>query len=148
MQFEKRIDQAASSLFELQKKKSSNLSIFRNWVKASCLKKELLYSLEEVKLERYIFLIYSHLSNKRGDTLIAFDFFPPSMFNDFLDFFHPPLLVYCSYELVFPKKSQPPCLFQPPHLLTQELLHPLHVYSSLLSYLRDESTQNRFKLSF
>jgi len=40
---------------------------------------------------------YSHLSNKRGVTLIDFEkkihpprTFPPSMFIDFLDFFHPP----------------------------------------------------------
>jgi hypothetical protein len=41
----------------------------------------------------------------------------PSMFIDFFDFFHPPLLVYCSYVLVFSKKSHPPHLFQPPWLL-------------------------------
>ena len=34
-----------------------------------------------------------------------------------LDFFHPPPLVYCSYVLVFSKKSHPPRLFQPPQLL-------------------------------
>ena len=62
------------------------------------------------------------LSNKRGHTVI-----------DFLDFFHPPL-IYCSYVLVFSKKSHHPCLFQPPRLLIQELLHPLQVYSSLLGY--------------
>jgi hypothetical protein len=46
------------------------------------------------------------------------------------------LLVYCSYVvLVFLKISHPPCLFQPLHLLIYELLHPLHVYSSLLSYI-------------
>jgi hypothetical protein len=43
-------------------------------------------------------------------------------------------LVYCNYVLVFPKKSHRPHLFQPPHFLIQELLHPLHVYSSLLGY--------------
>ena len=62
--------------------------------------------------------------------------FSPSKFVDFLGFFHPPLLVYCSYVLVFSKKSHPPTrsLFQSPHLLIQELLHPLHVYSSHLGY--------------
>ena len=48
--------------------------------------------------------------------------FSPSMFIDFLDFFHPPLLIYCSYciyVLVFSKKSHPPCLF------ILQLLHPL-----------------------
>ena len=42
---------------------------------------------------------------------------PPSTFIDSLDFFHPPLLVYQSYVLVFDKKSHPPRLFQPPCLL-------------------------------
>ena len=44
---------------------------------------------------------YSHLSNKRGGKLIDFEkkfhpprTFPPSTFIDFLDFFHPRLLVY------------------------------------------------------
>ena len=41
---------------------------------------------------------------------------PPSAFIDFLDFFHPPLHVYCIYVLVFSKKSQPPRLFQSPRL--------------------------------
>ena len=61
--------------------------------------------------------MYAHLSNKRGNMLI-----------DFLDFFHPPLLVYCSYVLVFSKKSHPP------RLLILQLLHPLHVYSNLHGY--------------
>jgi hypothetical protein len=83
--------------------------------------------------------IYSHLSNKRGVTLIDFEkkiqpprTFPPSTFIDFLDFFHPPLHVYCIYVLVFPKNptlhvysnlhvfatiALPPRLFQPPRLL-------------------------------
>ena len=51
--------------------------------------------------------------------------FPPSTFIDFLNFFHPSLLVYCSYVLVFSKKitpstfidfatfAPPPRLFQP-----------------------------------
>merc|ERR1712016_506318 len=89
---------------------------------------------------------YSHLSNKRGGTLIDFGkkfhpphTFPPSTFIDFLDFFHPPLLVYCIYVLVFSKKSHPPRLFQPPRLLILQLLHPLHVYSNLHGYQRDES---------
>ena len=45
---------------------------------------------------------YSHLSNKREGTLTDFGkkihppcTFPPSTFIDFLDLFHPPLLVYC-----------------------------------------------------
>ena len=38
------------------------------------------------------------------------------MFTDFLDFFHPPPLVYYSYVLVFSKKP------------------PLHVYSNLHGY--------------
>ena len=82
--------------------------------------------------------MYSHLSNKRGVTLIDFEkkfhpprTFPPSTFIDFLDFFHPPLLVYCIYVLDFSKNSHPPRLFQTLHLLILQLLHPLHVYSNL-----------------
>ena len=66
---------------------------------------------------------YSHLSNKRDVTLTDFDKFhppqknPPSTFIDFLDFFHPPLLVYWSYVLVFFPKNP-----------------TLHVYSSLHVY--------------
>ena len=50
--------------------------------------------------------LYSHLSNKREVTLTDFEkkihppqTFPPSTFIDFLDFFHPPLLVYYCSEL-------------------------------------------------
>ena len=57
---------------------------------------------------------YSHLSNKRGVTLIDFEkkihpprTFPPSTFIDFLDFFHPPLHVFCIYILVFFQKIPP-----------------------------------------
>ena len=46
------------------------------------------------------FDVYSHLSNKREVTLTDFErkihpprTFQPSTFIDFLDFFHPPLLV-------------------------------------------------------
>ena len=46
------------------------------------------------------------------------------------------------YVLVFFKKSHPPRLFQPPRLIIQELLHPLHVFSSLLGYQRDESSRS------
>ena len=60
--------------------------------------------------------------------------FPLSTFIDFLDFFHPPRHVYCIYVLFFSKKSHPPRLFQPPHLLILLLLHSLHVYSSLHGY--------------
>ena len=84
---------------------------------------------------------YSHLSNKREVMLTDFEkkihpppTFLPSTSIDFLDFFHPPLLVYCSYVLVFSKKSHPPRLFQPPRLLILQLLHPLQVYSNLLVY--------------
>ena len=49
---------------------------------------------------------YSHLSNKRGVTLIDFEkkfhpprTFPPSTFINFLELFHPPLLVYCIYVI-------------------------------------------------
>ena len=84
---------------------------------------------------------YSHLSNKRGGTLIDFEkkihpprTFPPSTFIDFLDFFHPPLHAYFIYVLVFSKKSHPPRLFQPPRLLILQLLHSLHVYSNLHCY--------------
>ena len=94
----------------------------------------------------------SHLSNKRGVTLIDFEkkfhpprTFPPSMFIDFLDFFHPPLHVYCIYVLVFSKKFHPPRLFQPQRLLILQLLHSLHVYSNLHGYQRDESS---FKMVF
>ena len=59
---------------------------------------------------------------------------PPSTFIDFLDFFHPPLHVYCIYVLVFSKKSHPPRLFQPPRLLILQLLHPLYIYSNLHGY--------------
>ena len=85
--------------------------------------------------------VYSHLSNKRGVTLIDFEkkihpprTFLPSTFIDFLDFFHPPLNVYCIYILVFSRKSHPPRLFQPPRLLILQLLHPLHDYSNLHGY--------------
>ena len=68
--------------------------------------------------------VYSHLSNKREVMLTDFEkkiyppcTFSPSTFIDFLDFFHPPLLVYCNYVLVFSKKSHPPRLFQPQRLL-------------------------------
>ena len=37
---------------------------------------------------------------------------PPSTFIDFLDLFHPPLLVYCIYLLVVSKKSHPPRLLK------------------------------------
>ena len=74
---------------------------------------------------------YSHLSNKRGVTLIDFEkkinpprTFPPSTFIDFSDFFHPPLHVYCIYILVFSKKSHPPRLFQPARLVIWQILHP------------------------
>ena len=83
---------------------------------------------------------YSHLSNKREVTLTDFEKFhppqknPPSTFIDFLDFFHPPLLVSYIYVLVFSKKSHPPCLFQPPRLVIWQLFHPLHVYSNLQAY--------------
>ena len=53
------------------------------------------------------------------------------MFIDFLDFFHPPLHIYCSYAsyvLVFSKK------YHPPRFLILQLLYPLHVYSNLHSY--------------
>ena len=52
---------------------------------------------------------YSHLSNKCEVTLSNFEKAtlhkknPPSMFIDFLDFFHPLLLVYWNYVLFFPK---------------------------------------------
>ena len=80
--------------------------------------------LRSVRSVPYIFYyLYSHLSNKREVTLTDFEKFhppqknPPSTFIDFLDFFHPPLHVYCIYVLVFSKKSHPPRLFQPPRLL-------------------------------
>ena len=67
---------------------------------------------------------YSHLSNKHEVMLTDFEkkihhpcTFPPSTFIDFLDFFHPPLLIYCIHVLVFfPKNSN------------------LQVYSNLLVY--------------
>ena len=60
--------------------------------------------------------------------------FPPSTIIDCLDFFHPPLHVYCVYVIVFSKKSHPTRLFQPPRLLILQLLHSLHVYSNLHGY--------------
>ena len=55
---------------------------------------------------------YSHLSNKRRVTPIDFEKKnPPSTVIELLYFFHPPLLVYSSYVLVFSKKSHPPRLF-------------------------------------
>ena len=83
---------------------------------------------------------YSHLSNKREVTLTDFEKFhppkkkSPSTFIDFLNFFHPPLLVYYGYGLVFSKKSHPPCLFQPRRLVIWQLLHPLQVYFNLHVY--------------
>ena len=44
--------------------------------------------------------------------LLILIFFPPSTVIDFLDFFHPPLLVYCIYVLDFSKNSHPPRLSQ------------------------------------
>ena len=59
----------------------------------------------------------------------------PSTFVEFLDFFHPPLLVYYSYILgFFYKKSHPPRLFQPPFLPILKPLHHLHIYSNLHVY--------------
>ena len=48
--------------------------------------------------------MYSHLSNKRRDMLIDFDFFRPSTFIDFLDFFppsNPRLLQLCTSFFTF-----------------------------------------------
>ena len=56
------------------------------------------------------------------------------MFIDFLDFFQPPFLIYCIYVLAFSKKSHPRRLFQLSRLLILQLLHSLHVYSSLHGY--------------
>ena len=65
-------------------------------------------------------IMYSHLSNKREIMLTDFEeknhpprTFPPSTFIGFLDFFHPPLLVYCSYVL----RKIPPSTFIPPSTL-------------------------------
>ena len=81
-----------------------------------------------------------------GSMLTDFEKFPPpqkkdplSTFIDSLDFFHPPLLVYQSYALVFSTKSHLPHLFQPPRLVIRPILHPLQVYSKLHVYQRDES---------
>ena len=78
---------------------------------------------------------YSHLSNKGEVRLTDFEkkihpprAFPSSTFIDFLDLFHPPLLIYCIYVL------NSFFLKNPPRLLILQLLHPLHVYQ------RDEST--------
>ena len=46
--------------------------------------------------------------------------FPPSMFIDFLDLFHPPLLVYCIYVLVFSKQI-PPSTFIPTSTTMKEM---------------------------
>ena len=68
--------------------------------------------------------------------------FPPSTFIDSLDFFNPPLLVYCSYVLVFSNNPHPPRLFQP--LLIQELLHPsTFIPASSATYQRDESSTKK-----
>ena len=48
---------------------------------------------------------YSHLSNKLGAHAYRSWKIPLSTFIDSLDFFHPPLLVYCIYVLVFSKNS-------------------------------------------
>ena len=48
--------------------------------------------------------------------------FPPSTFIDFLDFFHPPLLVYCNYVLVFSS------------FIDVAIFAPLQVYSKLHGY--------------
>ena len=66
--------------------------------------------------ELFLTFWYSHLSNKREVRFIDFIFFPPSMLIDFLDFFHPPLLVYNSFYLVSSKKYHPSL-----RLLIQEL---------------------------
>ena len=49
---------------------------------------------------------------KKKSTLHAH--FQPARLLIFLDFFLPPLLVFGSYVLAFPKKSHPLRLFQPP----------------------------------
>ena len=56
--------------------------------------------------------VYSYFSNNREFTLTDFEnkffplrTFPNSMFIDLLDFFHPPLLGYCSYVQVFFTKN-------------------------------------------
>ena len=70
---------------------------------------------------------YFHLSNKREVTLTDFEkkilpsrIFQSSMFIDFLDFFHPPLLVYCSYVLIFFQKI-PPFTFIPTSSTIREM---------------------------
>ena len=88
--------------------------------------------LRSVRSVPYIFYyLYSHLSNKREVTLTDFEKFhppqknPPSKFIDFLDFFHPPLYVYCSFFQKIPTSTfsdfatfaPSPRLFQPPRLL-------------------------------
>ena len=92
----------------------------------------------------------SHLSNKREVTLTDFEKKnPPSRFIDFLDFFHPPLLVYCSYVLVFSKNSHPPRLFKPPRLLerweyiwTSRTISTLLIQFGLLVYLEPRAQIN------
>ena len=68
---------------------------------------------------------YSHLSNKREVTLTDFEKkYPPSTFIDFLDLFHPPLLVYCIYVLVFFQKI-PPSTF----ILTSTAIRDMRVHA-------------------
>ena len=75
-----------------------------------------------IRLLQYVLLCpkrCSHLYNKSEVTLTDFEKNSPlSMFIDFLNFFHPPLLVYCSYTLVFFPKNP-----------------TLHIYSNLHFYL-------------
>ena len=91
-------------------------------------------------------LKHSYLSNKHDVTLID----PPSTPIDFIDFFHPPLLIYSSYVQFFLKKYHPPPLSQCPRLLILHILHPLHVYYNLLAwiferreYIQPEYNQNK-----
>ena len=88
------------------------------------------------EMDFYYKAVLSHLSNKHEVTLIDFGKKNPPCTHistlhvfDFLDFFHPPLLAYCSYALVFFQKippstfidfatfAPPSRLFQPPWLL-------------------------------
>ena len=102
----------------------------------------------QIKKIKGLYYINSHLSNKREVTLTDFEKFPPPQKK-----IHPPHLLisqiffnlHSSFIRVmyqfFSKKSHPPRLFQPPRLGIWQLFHPLHVYSNLHVYQREESKQ-------
>ena len=83
----------------------------------------MIFLLFDVEQEVDASLIHLHCSYTH--MLIDLIFFSPSTFIDFLDFFHPQLLAYCIYAVVFfKKKSHPPHLFQPARFINSGTIAP------------------------